>query len=226
MRNTCLLLSAALLLTTVAFGQGTPEWELYTGYQYNHISISAAQNLADSLTLPFALPRVDVGRSLNANGGNVSLQENENDWFGGIIDFSGSYANKRVDLSQVAVALGFTPPVIAHFRPTFYTIAGGPQFTYRKGGRKIQPFTRVMFGAAHSDLGPDSTVKTALDLLAPSFKTSSTSFALIGGVGADYTWKKCVSFRLAGDYMRSYLFNEHQGNFRVSAGLDFRIGSK
>jgi hypothetical protein len=69
------------------------------------------------------------------NGGNFAVEENVNNWFGGTIDFGGSYGNRHIDLSQVAAALGLVPPgtpVIAIFRPTIYTFTGGPQFHYRK----------------------------------------------------------------------------------------------
>jgi hypothetical protein len=134
-----------VLFSVVAFAQNTPQWELFTGYQFTRTDIGAFQDLANSLTVPANLPNIDVGRNLNVNGGNLSLQENRTGWWGGMVDFSGSYASKHIDLSQVAQAAGFVPPgttVIATFRPTIYTITGGPQFTYRKHER-MQPFARL-----------------------------------------------------------------------------------
>jgi hypothetical protein len=63
-------------------------------------------------------------------------------------------------------------------------------------------------------------------VFAPTFKTEDNSFALIGGGGVDYVWKPYLAFRVASDYMRTYLFNEHQGNLRMTAGLSFRLGKK
>lgn len=208
--------------------QEHPWWELYGGYQLTRTDVGAVQDLANSLTVPNHLPQVNVGRNLNMNGGNFSVQENPASWWGGIIEFSGSYVSKRINLSQVAQAAGLVPAgatAIATFRPTLYTIAGGPQFTYREAG-KIQPFARIMLGGAHSDLGPDGLTKSALDVFAPTFHTTSTSLALLPGIGVDYVWKKYLAFRVSGDYIRTYLFNEHQSNFRLSAGVDFRIGSR
>jgi hypothetical protein len=53
---------------------------------------------------------------------------------------------------------------------------------------------------------------------------SDTAFALIGGGGADYLWKPFVSFRAAGDLVRTYFSNEKQNNIRMSIGVNFRIG--
>jgi hypothetical protein len=162
------------------------------------------------------------------NGWNVSLQENKASWWGGVVDFSGSYGTKNIDLSQVAQALGLVPAgtkVNATFKPTLYTFAGGPQFTYRKR-KNIQPFARIMFGGGYSNLAPDNVTKVTLQIVAPTFSTNSTAFALIGGGGVDYVWKDYVAFRAVGDYVRTSLFNESQNNFRISFGVNFRIGQK
>ncbi len=225
----CLAIAVCVVsLASYADAQNTPQWELFGGYQYTHADIGAVQDLANSLTAPAGLPSVNVGRNLGMKGWNVSLQENSASWWGGIIDFSGNYGTKNVDLSQVAQALGLVPigtSVIAKFKPTIYTFAGGPQFTYRKTG-KLQPFVRIMFGAAHSDLAPDVLTTTALSISAPAFKTTDSSFAFIGGGGADYCFKSYAAFRVTGDYIRTSLFSETQNNFRISAGVNFRIGTK
>jgi hypothetical protein len=158
-------------------------------------------------------------------GFNVSLQENSASWWGGVLDLSGSFKTKNIDLSQVAQSLGLVPPgtrVVAGFRRAFYTWAFGPQFTYRKMS-KIQPFARFMVGGAHSDLQPDSFVHAARDAFAGGVNTSSTSFAFIGGGGVDYVWKNYLAFRAVGDYIHSSLFKDAQDNFRISGGIVFRI---
>lgn len=244
----CLLLTLTLLVSTFSFAQDveTPRFELFAGYQYTHVGIGAAQDALNTLTDPLSLPRIDLGRSLSLNGGNASFQENVNSWLSGVVDFSGSMTNKKVDLSQVAQDVGFVPPgtrVIAGFKPTLYTITGGPQFTYRKHER-FQPFARVLLGYAHADVSPNSTTRAAIDFVTetfglPRFKTTRNSFAFMGGVGADYVLKRWLALRASADYQRTYLFsgdkvplpglpdfhlpNEHQGNFRISAGVSFRI---
>ena len=154
-------------------------------------------------------------------GFNVSLQENSASWWRRVLDLSGSFTTKNVDLSQVAQSLGLVPPgtrVVAGFRPAFYTFTFGPQFTYRKLS-KIQPFARITFGGAHPDLEPDSLVRAARNAFAPRINTSSTAFAIVGGGGVDYVWKHYVAFRVVGYYIHSSLFKDAQDNFRVSGGL-------
>jgi hypothetical protein len=224
----CIVALCVVSLASDAVAQNPSQWELFGGYQYTRVDIGAVQDLANSLTVLAGLPSINVGRKLSMNGWNVSLQENSADWWGGIVDFSGNYGTKNVDLSQTAQALGLVPSgtnVIAKFKPTIYTFAGGPQFTYRKRG-KVQPFARIMFGAAHSDLAPDVFTSTALSIYAPTFKTNDTSFTFIGGGGVDYRLKSYAAFRVAGDYIHTSLFSETQNNLRMSVGVDFRIASK
>jgi hypothetical protein len=155
-----LLLSVALSVSMCPLAaQDTPWWEGYGGFQFTRTDTARVQDLADSLTVPNDLPRINVGRTLNMEGFNVSLQENSASWWGGVLDLSGSFKTKNIDLSQVAQSLGLVPAgtrVVATFHPAFYTFAFGPQFTYRKMS-KIQPFARIMFGGAHSDLEPDKS---------------------------------------------------------------------
>ena len=243
-----LMLMLTVTVSTFVFAQQveTPRFDVFAGYQYTHVGIGAAQDGLNALTDPLNLPRIDLGRSLNLNGGNASFQENKNSWFGGIVDFSGSMTNKKIDLSQQAQALGLVARgtrVTAGFKPTLYTITGGPQFTYRKH-EHFQPFGRVLLGLARADLAPDSmtsaTINAFTDSLSlPRFKTTRNSFAFMAGVGTDYVLKRWLALRASADYQRTYLFSgikvpipgdpdfhlpdEHQGNFRISAGVAFRL---
>jgi hypothetical protein len=228
MRRFIVLLLTISALPGVAAAQNTPMWELSTGYQYTRVSTGAAQNFADSITAPFNIPSVNVGRSLSINGGNIAIEENVNSWWGGVFDFSGTYATKHIDLSPPLVAAGLVPPgtsVQAIFRPTLYTFTGGPQFHYRRHPH-FQPFARILLGAALSDLHPDDPTASALKLLAPDFRTARNSFAVIAGAGADYSWKHYLAFRVSADFLRTYLFDEHQGNLRITAGAVFKFGHK
>jgi opacity protein-like surface antigen len=229
MRNACLLLTVLSLLSLIAVAQNsnTPWWELYGGYQYTRAETGQVQDAVNLITdsnVP-PLPRVDVGRHQNLNGWNVSLQENPASWWGGIIDFSGTYASKDVNLTQAAIAAGLIPPgstATARIKPSLYTFAGGPQFTFRR--KSIQPFVRIMVGCALARAPADLLVNKAVVLNSP--EESNAAVALIGGGGADYVWKDYLSFRAAADYVRTYLFSETQNNFRISVGVNFRIGKK
>jgi hypothetical protein len=221
---------AALVLVlssffSVAHAQSTPWWELFGGYQYTRADTGQAQDALNLITDGNGLPHVEVGRHQNLNGWNVSLQENKTNWWGGIIDFSGTYATKDVDVTQIARAAGLIPPdstATARIKPSAYTFAGGPQFTYRS--KKIQPFGRIMFGGAYARARASLLVDKAVVFTSP--EETDTAFVLIGGGGADYVWKDYLSIRAVADYVRTYLFNETQNNIRISAGVNFRIGRK
>jgi opacity protein-like surface antigen len=225
-----LLKIAVLLFPIFALGQATtPQWEIYGGYQLTRLDTSAAQNASDQATTALALPSVDIGNGLNMNGWAASLAENKNNWFGGLVEGSGSYATKNINLSPLAAALGLPTPVTAQFKPSFYTFAAGPQFSYRRSA-KFQPFVHVLLGVAHVDLSPQHQTKTILPVVAPLLKTSDTAFALLAGGGIDFPfYHDRLALRAQGDYVRSYLYNQftnEQNNFRVNAGLVFRFGSR
>ncbi|MBZ5654969.1 MAG: outer membrane beta-barrel protein [Acidobacteriia bacterium] len=225
MREASLLFFVLIFLSAAALAQSTPWWELYGGYQYTRADTSAAQDEVNLITDSNGLPHVDIGRHQNMNGWNVSLQENKASWWGGVVDFSGSYKSKDVDLTQIALAAGLIQPgqtATARLKPSVYTFAGGPQFAYRR--KRIQPFARMMFGVAHARARADLLVNKAIVLTSP--EQTDTAFALIGGGGADYVWKDSLAFRVVGDYVRTYLFSETQSNFRISVGVNFRIGRK
>jgi hypothetical protein len=211
-------LSIFFLFSLISVAQETPWWELHAGYQFTSYRTGQMQNLINSLTASSGLPGVNVGSHLNMNGGDFSLQENTNSWFGGIINFSSGYASKNVTLSQPGGA-----QVAASFAPALITIGDGPQFSYRKYER-IQPFARVIFAAAYSNLNPNRATTNGLS--ANASWTSNTAFALIGGGGIDNRLKSHAYLRIAGDYMHTSLFNEAENNFRITGGIAFRIVRK
>lgn len=213
--NPCKFLPALLLIMCLpALAQSNrnvgPGWELGVGYQYLNADTGAIQKLADEITVP----PLNIGSHLNMQGFNATVQQNKAPWWGGMIELSGDYGTKHFDAYD---------PAIARFRPDVYTAAAGPQFMFVQH-RKIQPFVRALGGVAHSDLRPDAATKTYLRSTYPTFSISDSSFALIGGVGADYVLTPTVSFRVAGDYERTWLFEEHQGNFKVVIGAVFKVG--
>jgi opacity protein-like surface antigen len=218
MKNACLHLLSFFLFSLTSIAQDTPWWELHAGYQFTGYRTGQMQNLINSLTAPSGLPAVNVGSHMNMNGWNFSVQENANSWFGAIVDFSGGYASKNLTVPHA----GGTP-VAANFAPALFTMGGGPQFSYRKSDR-VQPFARIIFAAAYSNLKPNTAITNALS---PNVSwTCDTAFAMIGGGGIDYRLKNYAYFRIAGDYIRTTLFNEGQNNFRITAGVTFRIVRK
>jgi len=226
MRLMLMLFGVFALFPIAAAAQRNPWWEIYAGYQFGRADfVHGPQDLANSITVPTGLPAVNAGPTLNTDGFGFSVQENSSRWWGGIADFSASYGVRNVEASYLAQALGLVPAgtrAIAHFHPSAYTLAYGPQFTHR-GWRGFEGFARIMAGGARSYLSPDTFSRKVLTLAAPRFDPTDTSFALIAGAGFDYPWKHRIVFRISEDYIRTFLYNDGQNNFRLSAGIAFRF---
>jgi len=205
-----LLVCTLFSVTTLA--QNTPWWELYGGYQFASYRTDQMQTLISQSSSSAGIAGANVSNHLNMNGWNLAVQENQNSWFSGIIDFSGVYGNTHANLSQPR---GTKPA--ANFSPGFFTMGGGPQFTYRKSER-VQPFARIIFAAAYCNLNPNLFITNHA-----SGSSADTDFALIGGGGIDYRLNSYAFFRIAGDYIHTSLFSQGQNNFRITAGIDFRI---
>jgi len=215
MKSVCVHCLILLSFSLACVSQNTPWWELHAGYQFTSYRTGQMQNLINSAPAPSGSPAVNVGNHINMNGWNFSVQENSNSWFGAIVDFSGGYASKNLTLPHAGGA-----PVAANFAPALFTMGGGPQFSYRKSDR-VQPFARFIFAAAYSNLNPNAALNNSFS--ANGSWTSDTAFAMIGGGGLDYRLKNYAYFRVAADYIRTTLFNEGENNFRITAGISFRI---
>lgn len=203
-------------LSSLAQDQDTPTWELYSGFQFTSYQAQQLQPVTNFLASVTGLPSSAIGTRQNLIGWNFSAQQNMNSWFGGIIDFSGGYGSKRVTLSQPGGSSStFT------FHPALYTMGGGPQFTFRAGSR-TQPFVRMICAAAYANFNPNGAAANTLAAhVGPS--TSDTYLALIFGGGIDYRLKSYASFRVAGDYVHTFLFSDSESTFRMTAGINFRI---
>ena len=108
------LLPVVLFCCMSAQAQETPAWELSGGYS----NLWAHFN----------------GSSFRLNGGNVTLAENVNSWFGGRFEFNG-YQGPEAGLNVSA-----------------YTMTYGPVFSYRRRNRVV-PFAHVQVGAIHGSQG-------------------------------------------------------------------------
>ena len=216
----CLRLLIWVSFSLAAIAQEAPWWELHAGYQFTRQQTGQIQTVVNSLSAFSGSPTLSVGNHLNMNGWDFSAQENMNSWFGGIVDFSGGYGRKNVTLSQ----LGGTK-LSANFSPALFTMGGGPQFSFRRSVR-IQPFARVIFAAAYSNLNPNAATTNTLDANHPSPSTTDTDFAMILGGGVDYPFKNYAALRVVADYIHTFIYTESQSNFRVTAGITFRIGSR
>lgn len=219
MHKPALLLLLVLVSATCAFSQVTPAGEIYGGYQYTRLDTHAVQ---DALNLEHALdptfPLINFGAHQRQDGWNFGLQENMNDWFGGVVDVSGNYGTKNI---KILSSGGVT--VSTRTRLRSYTFMGGPQLTLRKSSR-FQPFARALFGGAWYS---DSTNILANNVPQISeVKESDSGFALGGGGGTDIALSSHLGVRVSVDYIRTFFFNDSQNNLRSTVNIVYRFGRR
>lgn len=217
--------------TLTVFAQtNTPQWEVYGGYQYSRIDTGFIQDQFDLLHAenPAVIPPLNFGTHQNLNGWNFGGQENVNSWFGGVVDVSGTYGTKNIDVTSIEGNMGLPTTGITYLDRTrihFFTFMAGPQFTMRKSPN-FQPFVRVLAGGAFAR---DSTALLANGVpLSPPGEVpyNDENFAFGGGAGLSLYFTHRAGLRVAVDYIHSYLFGTTQDNFRANAGLVFRFGNK
>jgi len=175
MRTVLWLALLIMLVPLEASAQETnavPRGEFFGGYSYFHAS---------------------PGTSMN--GGELSIAENVNHWFGGALDFSfhhGSFGGSGVNVTSIAY---------------------GPVFSYRKDP-KVTPFFHVLLGAIRGSSG----------YLGISEADTEFSIAAGGGLDVKVGKHLAVRVVQA-DYVSSHFLSKTQDNFRISAGLVLRFGS-
>ena len=146
----------------------------------------------------------------NLNGWNASVAGNVTDWFGIEGDFSGHYGHPLDDF-------GRSIPGVHIDQHTFMI---GPRLAYRAGS--ITPFGHFLIGAARAG--------TRDDMLG---NTSDWALATIIGAGVDINLSRSVALRVAqADWVRTqfkvsrFPEDNHQNNFRFSAGIVIKLGSR
>jgi opacity protein-like surface antigen len=215
MKTICVVIGI-LLMTALCGAQDTSSWRIYGGYQYARIDTHAVQDALNLLhVLDPTVPQLDFGAHQNLSGWDFGVEENMNHWLGGVVDASGSYGTKSVNLGSVSGV-----SVSSRTKMRVYTLMAGPQLTYRRHSN-LQPFARALFGGAFAN---DSTNIVANNVpLIEDVKESDEGFAIGGGGGVDVFFSSHVGARVTVDYIRTYLFNDTQGNFRGTAGIVFRF---
>ena len=131
------------------------------------------------------------------NGGSVSAAWNVNHWLGAVGDF-GAYR---------------APSGVSRLTAATYTL--GPRFSYRQSDN-FTPFAQVLLGGIHS-----SVATTA-------FTGVSNALAFGAGGGADLALHRRgrIALRTQLEYFGFRSNGGTVGNFRLSAGIVFRIGKK
>jgi hypothetical protein len=139
------------------------------------------------------------GSGFNANGWEAAGTAYLNNWFGATADFSGHYASESgVDTST-------------------YSFLFGPTVAYRTP--KLTPYAHILLGA--------NRARVSTSIFGASLSVTDTAFAGALGGGVDWHVGNSWSVRLAqADYLITRFNDNRQDNFRFSAGLVLRLGSK
>jgi len=166
---------------------------------------------------------VSSGR-LNSNGWNTGLTLGLGEWFG--LEFN--FANVRHSESDSTVVSGIgTVQVSASERHS--TFVAGPRLILDRG--RARPFAHALAGIDHKSLSASGS--SSGDSFSES--TSDNSFASLLGGGVELVLSKHCALTGGADYLLTrhkmadltdFLFTRGtQHNFRVSAGIVFRLGS-
>lgn len=146
----------------------------------------------------------------NLSGWNASVTGNVTDWFGIEGDFSGHYGHP-LDV------FGDRIPEVSIDQHTFM---GGPKLAYRAGS--ITPFAHFLIGAARA-----GTRDVEFG------NTSDWALATVIGAGVDINLSRSVAVRVAqADWLRTqfkvsnFPDENHQNNFRFSAGIVIKLGER
>jgi opacity protein-like surface antigen len=233
------LIVLALVIVQPAAAQVTyRQWDAYAGYAYlNTPSKDLSQN---GYNLSFG-HNVNKWLALGTDVSSLSGDEPQNS--------TGSQLAAKISPTLLAgippaliPALGKVEvrmPVHVHT----LTFAAGTQFQLRKS-KWVTPFFRPFLGAFHSHAFGDPT-KTTITSLPPGLTAqqvqqilgaipasvmknaatqSDTTLGYGVGGGADFNISRPIGIRVATEYIRTKIFDEHQNNVRVVTGLIYRFG--
>ncbi len=210
--NAVLVVATLFLTGTVSkvWAQGVlSRTEIGAGYTY----ASMDQNVSFGST----------GR-LNSNGWNTGVTLGLDKWFG--LEFN--FANVRHSESDSTVVSGIgTVQVSASEKHS--TFVAGPRFILDRG--RARPFVHALLGIDHESLSASGS--SSGDSFSDS--VSDNSFASVLGGGVELVLSKHCALTGGADYLLTRhktpdfvdipFIRGTQHNFRVSAGIVFRLGS-
>jgi len=190
-------------LARPAMAQDENAFSVYGGYYYVHSSVSVSgegTTTDDGRIIPAVSGGGDPTFGFNFNGGGGQFAYNFNQdkklKFGVVADFAG-YSTSSNDTSA-----------------TVFTYLFGPRVSYGDG--RLTPFVQSLYGGARGSGG----------FGAINGSGSQNAFAMTVGGGLDFQVTKHLFVRpVQAEYMLTKFntgFNDHQNNFRFSAGLGFR----
>jgi len=146
-------------------------------------------------------PGIAPSATYNGNGGGGQVEYNVNRWLGAVGDVAGFIATSSGN---------------GAFAGAGFTYLFGPRVNFRRG--KVAPFAQALFGGVRTTDG-----------IAQSTGTEN-NFAMTVGGGIDFKVSKHVSVRpVQAEYFMTKIpdgLNNRQNNFRFSAGVVFRFGTR
>jgi hypothetical protein len=195
-----------ILLFTVglsAWSQGPPKAEVFAGYSFVNAEFPAD---TDPAAGKFSGP---------LNGWNASAAFNVNRWLGAVADFGGYYGSPtRTEIFKPANCVLCTGNADATLH-NMHSFTFGPQLSLR--AEDLTLFAHALFGGA--------TIREDMVFFSNSLpKISITSFVMMYGGGVDLLLSSRWIVRFQPDYFGTKILDRRQSNFRVSAGLVFRLG--
>ena len=176
-RNLFALITGVLLITPMALAQERPT-ELFLGY-----SNLQSEGLPEH-NAPGGLFDTDFFRSRSTlHGGNVSLSGFGESGLGLTGDFS--FARQKRTSGQLS----------RETRTNYFLL--GPTVKWNRGGAtRIEPFVRIMAGAAHTHFEASSRLESSSGTFTRSFDAGATDFAASVGGGFDLRLAGNVKLRL------------------------------
>ena len=208
----CLPAMLVLILCAPARSQDWSRFEVFGGADYLNANACAIAN-AITATSSCSVPLPDgtnASFKQNAYGWHGSLAENKTSWFGGVMDFSGDYANRTVNLATKAA------PDNVRFNAQAYPFLFGPRFYLGRG--KLSLFGSPMIGGVHA----------RANVAGGTAPVSETKWAMSLGGGADFQLKGRIYIRGQFDWIRSHFpetaADDYQNGYRASGGIVFKFG--
>ena len=229
MKQTLLVCAAMFAITSFAFAQDAPQYELFVGGSYLHAHASGGEldQLVDVPAIQFQQHNIN----LNLLGWDSSITENVNSWFGAEFDASGFYGTPAAGFLYPSSQLVSPNPNFSKGVPVttrVQTFMFGPHLSMRGGGR-VSFFAHLPVGVAYvnTSLSESAVVGTNFSVLPVGTLKSSTGLALSPGVGMDLRMNGRVTIRpFQLDYLMTHVFGQRQDNVRVSAGVNLTFGEK
>jgi hypothetical protein len=195
---------AAFVAGMAVSSQAQDKIELFGGYSYFRASIREAQYSPCTFT-PCSGPVTQTSENVNLNGWEFSGQYKFLPFFGGAVDFNGTYGKLHGASTRE------------------HTHLVGPQVSLPL---KISPFAHALFGLAKES---QDTIPTSCPVTVPTCSGfaslgSDTSWASAVGGGLDWHVAPFVAVRVFQlDYIHTHLHGASQNQPRVSPGVVFHF---